>query len=634
MTTTGVLERLLRLAVQERASDIHLGSGRRPILRVDGELRPAMAEGPGEWAFDAELGALMNHAQRARWKTTGRCEFVYSIANLARFRIRMLCQHRGSGAAIRVLPHAIPRLDRLTTQQLAPTRSDNGLIVIAGGAGCGRTTTLASLLLEIGRRDRIVTIGRFVELDLSDRLENLVQIGLGETGQDYAGAIREACQADAKVITVDDAQDPSTMREALNAVHRGCLVLCGLAAANPRWAVEEIVRHDPEGSDAPRRLLADTLRAAFSQRWIGTLDGGRLLAFEVLLGTMALASHIRKSGTRFAMYSMMQTGQAMGNQTLDQDLLRLLREGRISRAEAMMHAVDPDAVAESAPGTPEIHDAARFSTKPHAAFQPEALVDPQVFARVARHREGLIVVSGSPSSGRAVTAAHVLSLVAARRRRHIVTVEDPAEEAVYEDSDEVGPVTQCVLGGASFDVADVVSFVLDQNPNASSMAFDEAALRAQLDSARSANLSAAVRAALGQDPDVLYVSVEPDAATLQILTTAADLGVLVILVLGERSAAAAVEFLAGGFDGSQWRPFRLLAAFAQRLVPRAGGGRVAVYEIMVGTPAVRNILREQRLQLLSATLESGHKVGMQTFAQHLAKLVDAGIVLAEDAELG
>ena len=599
---------LLRFAVARHASDIHLAAGKRPILRVHGVLRSINLP----YLRDGELGAclatLMNDAQREQWKAAGRCVFMHTIEKLARFRIRMFTQHRGVGAAIRILPHEVPRLDTLGPPSgYSAVSGETGLIIIAGPAGCGRTTMLASMLLAIGSfgPNRMVSFGRPLEFDLADRLPDLTQIDLAQTAGGYPAAIREASCAGAKVIAVDDASDPATMIEVLRAAQQGCLVLCGLRAANTRFALEEIIGRCPEGEETGRRLLADTLRAVFCQHWILTVGGGRTLAFEVALGTPGLNNCIRSYGMRFAYYSLLQTHVQLGFQTFDLDVQRLLREGRISRAEAASHLLNADTVGgrggDVIPGLVPSEDAGAAPAIPSGVFAPEALEDPEVFERVARYREGLIVISGPPASGRSATAAYLLRLIMAKWQRHIVILECRVEHAFEEDMDGRGLVTRHELPSGQVDLADAIS------------------------------------AALGEDPDVLFLAVEPDAAALMLLLDAAHSGVLVLVVLPARSPVAALEYLRERIPASErakrhyeYKLHNLRAAFAQRLVPRVGGGRVAIYEILVGTPAVRNIIIERRFEQLQSCMMMGEKRG-QTFAQHLAKLVKAGTVSADDA---
>jgi twitching motility protein PilT len=222
---------------------------------------------------------------------------------------------------------------------------------------------------------------------------------------------------------------------------------------------------------------------------------------------------------------------------------------------------------------------------------------------VARYRDGLIVVSGPPASGRSATAAHLLSLIMAKRRRHVVTLEPRVEYAFEEGMYGVGPVTRHELHAGQIDLAD------------------------------------AVGAALGEDPDVLFLAAEPDAAALRLLLDAAHSGVLVVIMLQARTAVAAIEYLRDHIPASEWPgpdgfcTLMVRAVFAQRLVPRVGGGRVAAYEILLGTPAVRNLINERRFDRLQACLETGRQIGMQTFAQHQSRLVVAGTVSADDARL-
>ncbi len=578
------IEQLLRFAAARRASDLHLADGKRPRVRVDGMLRlinlPCLRNGE----LEACLDTLMNDAQREQRKAASRCVFMHTIAKLARFRIRMFTHHQGVGAAIRLLPHEVPRLDTSGPPRgFSAVSGGAGIVFVTGPAGCGRTTMLASMLLAIGTLglDRIVSIGRPGEFDLADQLPALTQIDLTQTAGGCPAAIREARATGAKVIAVDDASDPATMIEALQAA-QGCLVLCGLRVANTRYAVYEIIRRCPQGEETARGLLADTFRAAFSQRWIRTVGEGRTLAFEVLLGTPAVRNLLRAITTSSPLYSLIQTHVHFGFQTFDQDVRRLLHQGRISLSEAASHLVNPQHIGgrDGDSGLYPCEEGGVAPAVPAGLFAPEALEDPQVFERVARLREGLIVVAGPPASGRSATAAYLLNLVMAKWQRHIVTLECRVEHAFEEGMDDRRLVTRHELRAGRVDLADAVS------------------------------------AALGEDPDVLFLAVEPDAAALMLLMDAANSGVLVVIALPALSAAGAIKYLRDRMPASEWpgsnenRRLAIPAVFAQRLVPRVNGGRVAAYDIrMNGQP------------------------GTQTFAQHLSRLVEAGTVGADDAKL-
>jgi twitching motility protein PilT len=578
------IEQLLRFAVASHASDLHLADGKRLRLRVDGVLRlinlPSLIDGDVEGCLDA----LMNDAQREQWKAFRRCELMHTIAKLARFRIRMFTQHQGAGAAIRVLPNEVPRLDTFGPPNgFSAVSSGAGIVFVTGPAGCGRTTVLASMLLAIGSLgpNRMVSIGRPLEFDLSDRLRDLTQVDLTHTAGGYSAAIRTASAAGAKVIAVDDASDRATMIEALRAAKLGCLVLCGLRVANTRYAIYEIIRRCPEGEEIARQLLADTFRAAFAQRWISTVGGGRTLAFEVLLGTGGVRNLLRTITTSSPLYSLIQTHMHRGFQTFDQDVHRLLREGRISFSEAASQSVNPEAIGGRAgdTGLYPAEDCGVVAAS-HGMFAPEALEDPEVFERVARCREGLVVVSGPPASGRTATAAYLLSLMMAKWQRHLVTLECPGEQAFEAGMDSTGHVTRHEARAGEVDLTDAVS------------------------------------AALGEDTDVLFVAVEPDAAALLSLMDAANAGLLVVIALPARSAAGAIEYLRSRMPAGEWpdrfenRRLMIRAVFAQRLVPRVGGGRVAAYEIKLD-----------------------RQTGMQTLAQHLSRLAEAGTISPDDAEL-
>jgi twitching motility protein PilT len=579
------IEQALRFAVASHASDLHLADGKRPRLRIDGVLRlinlPPLIDGDVEGCLDA----LMNDAQREQWKAFRRCELMHTIAKLARFRIRMFTQHQGAGAVIRVLPHDVPKLDTSGPPSgFSAVSSGAGIVFVTGPAGCGRTTVLASMLLAIDRSgpNRMVSIGRPLEFDLSDRLRDLTQVDLTHSAGGYPDAIREASAAGAKVIAVDDASDPATMIEALRAAKQGCLVLCGLRAANTRYAIYEIIRRCPEGEEIARQLLADTFLAAFAQRWIRTVGGGRMLAFEVLLGIPSVRNLLKGITTSSPLYSLIQTHTHFGFQTFEQNVHRLLQEQRISVAEAASHHANPEAFAGHSDDNRRYpsEDCDVVPAISPGMYAPEALEDPEVFERVARCREGLIVISGPPASGRTGTAAYLLSLMMAQWQRHLVTLECPGEQAFEARIDTRGHVTRHEVRAGEADLTDVVT------------------------------------AALGEDPDVLFVAVELDTAALMLLMDAANSGALVVIVLPARSAAGAIEYLRSRMPAGEWpdrfenRRLMIRAAFAQRLVPRVGGGRVAAYEIKLE-----------------------RQTGMQTFAQHLSRLAEARIVSAEDARL-
>ncbi len=596
-------ERLLRFAAASRASDLHLAAGKRPMFRIDGELR-SIRQYVSEPEFLPALESLMNEAQRAHWRATGSCVFMYSIAKLASYRIRLFTQHRGWGAAIRILPRDPPELGSLGLPAgfTASANRSGTLVLFTGPAGCGRTTSLTSMLLRIGTVGRypMASIGRLIEFDLAKQLPELTQIDLTQTAGGYPAAIREAISSGALVIAVDDASDPATMIEALRAAQQGLTVLCGLGAANVRSAVDEIIRRCPEGEATGRRLVADTLRMALCQHWVRTVPKGRTLAFEVLIGTPSICSHIRQLGTQFAFYSAMQTGVHMGMQIMGQHIHRLFREGRISSAEARAHGVksEADGWSSSDAGLEPPVNCGTTSTILQGLFVPEELADPEVFERVTRYRNGLVIVTGPPGSGVSATAAYLLSHILMNEGRHVVTLESQVEHAFEEGLQ--GHVTRHELQAGQGDLAD------------------------------------AVGAALSEDPDVLFLGVEPDAATLTLLLDAAHSRVLVLIVLPARSVVDAAKYLVNRIPACEQPnahyPCMVRAVVAQRLLPRVGGGRVAVYEILVGMPAARNLIELRRFDQLQQYLETG-QMGMQTFDRHVSRLVEAGTVSAGSTRL-
>lgn len=240
-----------------------------------------------------------------------------------------------------------------------------------------------------------------------------------------------------------------------------------------------------------------------------------------------------------------------------------------------------------------------FRLIPTSAQSLEKLALPNVLAKLCRHRQGLILVSGKTGSGKSTSLAAMIDRINASRSGHILTIEDPIE---FVHRRKACLISQRELG--------------QHTPS----------------------FAAALRSALREDPDVILVGELRDPETIALAVTAAEMGIMVFGTLHTGSAVTAIDRMVNAFPEDKQVPARamlstsLQAVIAQQLVRhRDGNGRVAAVEILVNTPAVANIIREGRTEQLYNAIQSGAMVGMQTMAGALRKLLDSGVIDGEEA---
>lgn len=326
--------RLLAATVQAGASDLHVSAGEVPRLRIDGLLRPL----DGAPAMDAAavargLAELMGPAELAAFAASGDADFGWQ-GEAARFRVNAFRHARGPAAVLRRIPDEVPELDAVgAPPALAElVQREEGLVLVCGATGSGKSTTLAALIGAINRqRDaHIITIEDPVEFVHVSQRSLVSQREIGRDTADFATALRAALREDPDVLLVGELRDLETMRLALTAAETGHLVLATLHARGAASAVDRVIGVFPQGErDLVRSALAAGLAAVFCQRLMPRAGGGRIAAHEVLVATAAVRNLIRES--RLAqLESVMQTGQSMGMQTFAQAVERLRAEGMLA----------------------------------------------------------------------------------------------------------------------------------------------------------------------------------------------------------------------------------------------------------------------------------------------------------------
>jgi twitching motility protein PilT len=328
-------------------SDLHLAIGHPPLARAKGELTPLREELLTVSEMEQLLFEIVNAEQRKKIIEDLDLDFAYAHPR-ARFRANYLYRFAGLGAVFRFIPHKVPTLADLgcpdAIRALAERR--NGLVLVTGPTGSGKSTTLAAMIHHInsGRACHILTIEDPVEFVHQSIRSQVTHREVGPDTSSFASAIRSAAREDPQVILVGELRNNETMKLALQLASFGVLVFATVHTNSAPATIERIINAFPADEQPQiRGMLAESLAGIVAQQLLKTADGkGRVAAHEILIGTTGIASMIRENKT-FQIASMMQSGQSVGMQTLDMALERLMAAGKISAEAAFEKASDKEA---------------------------------------------------------------------------------------------------------------------------------------------------------------------------------------------------------------------------------------------------------------------------------------------------
>jgi twitching motility protein PilT len=341
-----VLE-LLCEARDRRASDLLLAAGWPPGVYIHAELQPLRTEALSSKDVTLLAGELVPEGLRERLEQDRDVDFSIGHPQLGRCRVNVHYQRNSLAAAIRFVPDQIPTFEELSLPEIVRTfsRYPRGLVLITGGTGSGKSTTLAAIIGEINREmaRHIITMEDPIEYAFTNDRSLIEQREIGVDAPSFVGALRHVVRQKPDVIMVGETRDLETIRTAITAAETGHLVLASLHTINAAQTVERIVDvFEPAQQNQIRVQLSGALRAIACQTLLPRADGtGVVPAVEVLIATNAISRAIR-DGEQHLIPGMIETGAAMGMVTLDQSILGLLRAGRIRRPDALARAIDPE----------------------------------------------------------------------------------------------------------------------------------------------------------------------------------------------------------------------------------------------------------------------------------------------------
>lgn len=337
---------LLAFGVKNNASDLHLSAELPPMIRVDGDIRRINVPALDNKTVHNMIYDIMNDKQRKDFEEFLETDFSFEIPGLARFRVNAFNHNRGVGAVFRTIPSTILTLEELGAPSVFEEIADNprGIVLVTGPTGSGKSTTLAAMMdyknnTEYGH---ILTLEDPIEFVHQSKKCLVNQREIHRDSLGFSEALRSALREDPDIILVGEMRDPETIGLALSAAETGHLVFGTLHTSSAAKTIDRVIDVFPAAEkEMIRSMLSESLKAVISQTLLKKVGGGRVAAHEIMVGTPAIRNLIRENKIP-QMYSAIQTGQALGMQTLDQNLQELLQKGLVTKQDAAMKAANKD----------------------------------------------------------------------------------------------------------------------------------------------------------------------------------------------------------------------------------------------------------------------------------------------------
>ena len=347
MTEVGYrIDRFLRLMNDRGASDLHLAVGRPPMLRVSGTMEQIRYRIVIEPDFQHMLRPIAPPERWQEFEATGDTDFAYEVQNLARFRVNLFRNRRGSAAVFRVIPSATMTVDQLglppQIRRLADIQS--GLVLVTGPTGSGKSTTLAAIvdLINETRSCHIITLEDPIEFVHPNKRSLMHQREMGTHATSFSEALRAAGREDPDLVLVGEMRDLETISMALAAAERGTVVFGTLHTNSAVKTIDRIIGVFPASEqNGIRNVLGESLRAVVAQQLLPRVGGGRVAAVEILFCTPAIGNMIREGNTR-QITSAIQTGSKTGMIEMDTAIRELYEAGKVPARAAYDKAINKE----------------------------------------------------------------------------------------------------------------------------------------------------------------------------------------------------------------------------------------------------------------------------------------------------
>ncbi|MHC1716938.1 MAG: type IV pilus twitching motility protein PilT [Candidatus Dojkabacteria bacterium] len=344
------MEELLSEAVNRNASDLHISVGYPPIMRVDGELEDLGEKVLGPEEVEDLIFSILSDEKKELLEVNREIDFAYTYegAMSSRFRVNAYYSMKNLSAAFRLIPARIRTIEELLLPQIYHqfAKLKQGLILVTGPTGHGKSTTLAAILEDINRTrfSHIVTIEDPIEYVFEGKKSLIDQREMNDDTHSWSIALRSALRQDPDVILVGEMRDYETIASAITLAETGHLVFATLHTNSAAQTVDRIIDVFPENQQQQvRAQIANSLEAVVSQRLIPLDKGGRRAVSEIMLNNSAIANLVRE-GKAYQIDNVIRTSSDVGMMYLEKSLVTLVREGVISVQSAQEYAVHPEEV--------------------------------------------------------------------------------------------------------------------------------------------------------------------------------------------------------------------------------------------------------------------------------------------------
>lgn len=344
---SSAIHQLLDVTLKQGASDLHLSANMPPLLRIDGELVPLTSHDPlTDTSVRSLIGDLMDSEQKDLFNTNKEIDFSFEYGKYARFRVNAYHQLGTASAALRLITMTIPKIDDLHLPPVCKMFSElkQGLVLVTGPTGHGKSTTLAAIIGEINesRSDHVVTIEDPIEYVHLSKKALVSQREMHTDSLSWNVALKSVLREDPDVVLIGEMRDFETIAAALTIAETGHLVFATLHTNSAAQTIDRIVDVFPPHQQSQVRLqLAATIEGVFSQRLLPAIGGGRVVAYEILLANPAVRNVIREGKTHM-IDNIVMTSTEMGMTILENRLAQLVNEGMVAKEVAMRYAIRPD----------------------------------------------------------------------------------------------------------------------------------------------------------------------------------------------------------------------------------------------------------------------------------------------------